>query len=384
MACSETRPSSRFASFPRSAATILIVPSDDGVTGDQRPLDCYAYRVDDCRVTYALDHHSARVLLALRGAPGGLRLSDLAALNRIPLSSAQRIMGGLERDGLIVRESAYRPRYQLAPGAPGSAIEEVARWRLPKADVAEVERFLELAFPPGTLGEAAGEATIEVPAAIREARRTLLAILGRRARPGTGSDLAHLMEGKRPVMVWWAAADAALRGIPHAAIGAVAAMRYMPARGTDDLDIAVRLADLPRAESALRAAGWKPTATLQLYGGLAGKAWVDPAGNELDVMGLPGTWGATVISTATFDQAAKMRAIRLPYAVLTKMIASRTKDISDISRMLGSLSDARIAPVLAVMKQHMTSEDFDDLEEIIALGRLEASEATRTRKPTRR
>jgi len=185
-------------------------------------------------------------------------------------------------------------------------------------------------------------------------------------------------------MTWWAAADSVLRGIPHAAIGAVAAMRYMPARGTDDLDIGVRLADLPRAESELRAAGWKSTTALQLYGGLAGKAWVDPAGHELDVIGLPGTWGAAAISTATFDRAAKMRAITLPYAVLTKMISSRTRDVSDISRMLGSRSDARLAPVLAVMKQHMTRDDVEDLEQIIALGRLEASEAKRTRKPTRR
>ncbi len=184
-------------------------------------------------------------------------------------------------------------------------------------------------------------------------------------------------------MGWRAAADAALRGIPHAAIGAVAAMRYMPARGTDDLDVAVGLADLPKAESALRAAGWKPTATLQLYGGLAGKAWADAAGHELDLIGLPGTWGATAISSATYSQAAQMRAITLPYAVLTKMISSRAKDVSDISRMLGSQSDARIAPVLAVMKQQMTTEDSEDLAKIIALGRLEASEVKHARKPPR-
>ena len=79
-----------------------------------------------------------------------------------------------------------------------------------------------------------------------------------------------------------------------------------------------------------------------------------------------------------------MRAITLPYAVLTKMISSRAKDVSDISRMLGSLSDAsdRLL-VLAVMKQHMTTEDFEDLAQIIDLGRLEASEAKRGRKPPR-
>ncbi len=323
------------------------------------------------------------MFLALRRAPDGLRLSDLAALNKIPLSSAQRIIGGLEHDGWIVREPTYRPKYRLAPDAPGSAIEEVARWRLPTADVEEVQQFMDRALASSLLDEPATPAPIDVPRAIRDARRTLLAILARRARPGIGSDLNRLMKGERPVMTWWAAADAALRGIPHAAMGAVAAMRYMPARGTDDLDIAVRLADLAKAESALRAAGWKPTATLQLNGGLAGKAWADAAGHELDLIGLPGAWGATAISSATHSRSARMRAITLPYAVLTKMISSRAKDVSDISRMLGSLSDARIAPVLAVMKQHMTIEDFEDLAQIIDLGRLEASEAKHQRKPPR-
>ena len=334
-------------------------------------LDYYADRVDDRQVASALDLRSARILLALRGAPGGLRLSDLASLTRIPLSSAQRLMGGLERDGLVVREGSYHPKYRLAPEAPAAAIEEVARWRLPTSDIAEVERFLDDALSASLLQGASDDVSIDLPAVVLDTRRTVLAILRRRAQPGAGSDLQHLMNGERPLMSWWAAADVALKGIPHAAIGAVAAMRYMPARGTNDLDMAVRLADLPKAEAALRAAGWRSTTTLQLAGGLAGKAWVDSSGNELDLMGLPGRWGAAAISTATHDPASKMRAVTLPYSVVTKMISSRAKDISDLSRMLGSPSDAETAPVLALIKQHMESS-LDDLEQIIALGRAEA------------
>lgn len=185
-------------------------------------------------------------------------------------------------------------------------------------------------------------------------------------------------------MTWWSAADTALKGIPHAAFGAIAAMRYMPARGTDDLDIAVRHADLPKAEEALRAAGWKPAATLQLYGGLSGKAWSDASRHDLDVIGLPGSWGEAAIRTATYDKATEMRALTLPYSVLTKMISSRTKDVSDISRMLGSLSEARLVPVLAVMTKYMSRQDLEDVEQIVALGRLESGEARRTRRPTRR
>jgi len=52
----------------------------------------------------------------------------------------------------------------------------------------------------------------------------------------------------------------------------------------------VRLADLARAEEALRKANWTSRGSLSLYGGLVGKAWVDADGHELDVIGLPGSW----------------------------------------------------------------------------------------------
>lgn len=358
------------------------------MTGGRR-LDYYAVGVHDDIVTRTLDPRAARVLVALHRVPAGLRLSDLAAVNGIGLSSAQRVVGTLQQDGWVVREPSYRPKYRIAPGAPNAAIDEVARWQLSPVDLESVLEFLDqgLASPTldghmlPTLDRPTPDSVIRVPKIARQARRRLLGLVAKRARPGAGSDLPRLMNGERPLMTWWAEADAALRDVPHAAIGAVAANRFMPARGTDDLDLAVRIVDLPKAEAALVSSGWRTTATLHLHGGLAGKAWVDPTGHELDVIGLPGAWGEEAISAATFDQGSRMRTVTLPYAVLTKMISSRAQDVSDISRMLGSLTDEDLVPVIALTKQHMAADDLDDLEQIIALGRLEAERSEGTRKP---
>ena len=318
--------------------------------------------------------------MALHRVPGGLRLSDLAAVSGIGLSSAQRVVGPLERDGWVVRDPGYRPKYRIAPDAPGAAIDEVARWQLSLAELEGVLAFLEQRAAAPVLAGPAPHAAIGIPDVVRAARRRLLGLLSKRAGPGAGSDLPRLASGDRALMAWWAEADSALREVPHAAIGAVAANRFMPARATDDLDMAVRLADLVESEAALQRAGWTPTAALELHGGLAGKAWIDPTGHELDLIGLPGAWGEAAISTASFDPGSRMPTVTLPYAVLTKMISSRAQDVADISRRLGPLTDEDIAPVVRVMNEHMAADDLEDLEQIIALGRLEADrgEAART------
>ena len=327
-------------------------------------------------MTSAFAPRYARVLVALHHEPQGLRLSDLAALNGIPLSSAQRLLGALIRDGLVVRDQSRRPVYRLAGTAPGAAIEEVARWRLSASELVEVDRFLDTLRMRGSEGTKP-EAPIELPESVREIRRTLLAILERRARPGAGSDLAYLRKEGFMMLTWWANADRALKGVPHAVFGAIAAMRYMPARHTADLDLAVRLVDLTRAEEALRKANWTSRGSLSLYGGLVGKAWVDADGHELDVIGLPGSWGAAAIASATYSKSAGMRSLILPYAVLTKMISSRARDVADISRMLGMLPQDKLDSVLVVVRKYMSAQDAEDVEQIAALGRLEAGRARR-------
>src|SRR3989339_480413 len=81
-------------------------------------------------------------------------------------------------------------------------------------------------------------------------RRAFLSLVARRQRPGSGSNAAALMNGKRLTMRWWKDIHAALRGIPHAIGGGVAANQYRPPRHTADVDFMVRLRDLPAAEDA--------------------------------------------------------------------------------------------------------------------------------------
>jgi hypothetical protein len=72
--------------------------------------------------------------------------------------------------------------------------------------------------------------------------------------------------------------------------------------------------------------------------------------------------------------------ISLPYLVLMKLAASRTTDISDISRMLGQASDVELDEVRKTIPQsgRYANEKYDrnsleDLESLIQLGKIEMS-----------
>jgi hypothetical protein len=62
--------------------------------------------------------------------------------------------------------------------------------------------------------------------------------------------------------------------------------------------------------------------------------------------------------------------ISLPYLVLMKLNSSRSQDIADIERMLGSKSDQEIASVTQGI-QSFYPEALDDLDSLIEIGRLE-------------
>jgi len=210
-----------------------------------------------------------------------------------------------------------------------------------------------------------------------QARRTLLALIRRRQRPGTGSSAVALMQTEATRMRWWDDVDAALGTIPHAVVGAVAANRYMPPRQTADLDIAVRSNDLGTAEAALARAGWTRLGELRLAGGLAGSAWRHLLGNEAVLVGVPDELGRELIAAARPDAGSRLPFAALEHVVMLKLIASRGRDIGDLTSMLGLASEARLQPVRAVVRAHGSPEDAVDLEQLIAQGRLEhAAEGT--------
>ena len=204
------------------------------------------------------------------------------------------------------------------------------------------------------------------------ARRVLLACSARRQRPGSGSMLHDLMKGKRPTMEWWRQAARLLQAkeIQTAVTGAVAANAYMPPRHTGDLDLALRLTDLPNGGLALTEAGWEFLGDLQLYEDLRGTAW-KKGHREIDLIGLPGALGQTAIADAQGNRlVAGLPTLTLPYVVVMKLISARPQDTADISRMLGPASDETLNAVRAVVRRRRPGE-IEELEQMIALGKLE-------------
>ena len=62
--------------------------------------------------------------------------------------------------------------------------------------------------------------------------------------------------------------------------------------------------------------------------------------------------------------------IDLPYLVLMKLMAGRSQDIADISRMLGCAENLQLQAVRSVINLYLPSA-VDDLESLVILGKLE-------------
>lgn len=184
--------------------------------------------------------------------------------------------------------------------------------------------------------------------------------------------LHELMQARRPTMDWWRESVRALQdqGVRVAVTGAVAANAYMPARQTGDLDLAVSKIDLGRSGESLASAGWRFLGDLRLYDGLSGTAW-GRGSDEIDLIGLPGTWGRSAITLAQDNRAVNdLPTLTMPYVVVMKLVAARPQDTADIARMLGAASDAALDEVRAVVRRSRPA-DLEDLEQMVAAGRLE-------------
>jgi len=171
-------------------------------------------------------------------------------------------------------------------------------------------------------------------------------------------------------MEWWQQAENALNPIPHAVVGAVAAAAYMPARATADIDLAVVETAAARLEGHLQAHGWRRRGQLSMVDP-QGSSWVTTAGYPVDVIYLPGAWGDMAIAAAQSNIVEGLPILPLPYLALMKLLASRLVDTGDLARMLGHQDEPALAAVRQVITAYGRPEDVVDLEQIIALGRLE-------------
>jgi hypothetical protein len=154
---------------------------------------------------------------------------------------------------------------------------------------------------------------------------------------------------------------------PYVIVGGVATRLYMPERMTDDLDILIHSSQVEEAYANLSAQ------KVRLIGDLSigGTSWELPGEVVLDIISSDQPWVKMALLHPRISPD-HQPVIDLPYLVLMKMEASRTTDLSDISRMLGQASDRELDEVREVIKMYDPNSS-EDLESLIQLGKLEMS-----------
>jgi len=156
-----------------------------------------------------------------------------------------------------------------------------------------------------------------------------------------------------------------LKGIAWVIVGGVATRAYMPERMTKDLDILVHQNDKDVVLSRLQKAGYQMLERLAI----PGYSLRSPEGVEVDVLFGNDAWLRDALNQPMHD-AAGYPVISLPYLILLKMGAQRTRDWADVSRMLGLASDADLDKVRAAVAR-FTPNDSEDLESLIFIGKQE-------------
>jgi hypothetical protein len=195
-------------------------------------------------------------------------------------------------------------------------------------------------------------------------RKKFIAISSRRVKPGSGSTHEFLTART------WRKAVTDLRDLinaPYAIVGGVATRLYMPERMTDDLDILIDFSQAERVYADLVDRKIGRTGELSI----GSSSWELPDGTILDIITSDKPWVKIALQHPRVSPD-NQPVIDLPYLVLMKLEASRTNDLSDISRMLGQASDQELDAVRKVIETY-DSNSLEDLESLIELGKLEMS-----------
>jgi hypothetical protein len=176
------------------------------------------------------------------------------------------------------------------------------------------------------------------------------------------------LDVRRIFMDWWVDVEQALGDIPHAIAGAVAANAYAPERLTRDIDVVILTVSIPRAEGALRSAGWRMLGSLAL---VQGTSWQDEVGHQLDLITLAEPWAAEALEAAQNNRILGMPTLPMSYLAFMKLEAGRTTDLGDVSRMLGRAEPSQINEARDVVKRFGNADDLADFEKLVRMGQLE-------------
>ncbi|MCH8185120.1 MAG: hypothetical protein IH862_03325 [Chloroflexi bacterium] len=141
----------------------------------------------------------------------------------------------------------------------------------------------------------------------------------------------------------------------------------MPERATHGLDIVVRAEEAEAVRRALSEAGFEYQGELTI----GGSSWLSSEGTPVDVVEMDEPWLAEALDEAEHNLDAQgLPVLPLRHLVLMKFQAGRVQDLADVTRMLGQAGEDLLDSVRELFGQ-LLPEEMDDLESLIALGRLE-------------
>jgi hypothetical protein len=194
-------------------------------------------------------------------------------------------------------------------------------------------------------------------------RKYFIAMVNKYAKPGAGSGIEFLNQRTwtHPV----ANIAQIIKQTQFVIVGGVATRLYMPERMTLDLDILVKAEEARLVYQDLIEANSQKIGELTI----PGSQWQLEDGTLLDVLEGKDDWVHTAIQHPNSSPDG-LPIIRLPYLVLMKLLAGRSQDLADISRMLGGATEVQLINVKQVIGQYLPSV-LEDIESLIVLGKLE-------------
>jgi hypothetical protein len=194
-------------------------------------------------------------------------------------------------------------------------------------------------------------------------RKNFISLVTKYAKPGAGSSIKFLNQ-----RTWTYPVSNISQIITQAdfvIVGGVATRLYMPERMTLDLDILIKAEDAQLVYQDLVNANGQKIAELSIQG----SQWQLEDGTSLDVLEGTENWVADAIEIPNYAPDG-LPIIKLSYLVLMKLIAGRSQDLADISRMLGGATEIQLLEVKQIVNQYLPNA-FEDLESLIVLGKLE-------------
>jgi hypothetical protein len=194
-------------------------------------------------------------------------------------------------------------------------------------------------------------------------RKHFISLVLKYAKPGAGSSIQFLNQRTWTYIV--VNLSQIIKRAPYAIVGGVATRLYMPERMTLDLDILIRAEDGNLVYQDLTNANSKKIGELSI----SGSQWQLADGTSLDVLEGTAGWVTTAIQNPNYAPDGSP-VIDLQYLILMKLIAGRSQDLADVSRMLGGANEIQLLEVKKTIDRYLPNA-VEDLESLIMLGKLE-------------